>query len=517
MADNSKHDGDSSSSVSRRRFVTAAGAAGVTTGLAGCANFVGGGSDGGDGGDGGGDGGDGGSTGDGGSGGTTTVKWSFDPNAAQNAGEEIKAAFHNEGGLSDDIEIELIQRGTGTGSVRANYNRLLSAGETDPDMFLMDNGWTNIFIQRGQIENLSQNMLTDEQVSTISDEFFTGFTDTARDPSSGDLYGVPFFPDFPVMNYRKDLAEEAGYDPEGENWATEPMRWDEWSQVVADIKDQSDVEYGFTTQWDIYVGTACCTFNEVMSSWGGAYFGGRDNLFGPVGERPITVNEPETIRSLNMMRKFVHGEEFGGELENYAGNIAPTEILGWTEETSRAPFAEGNAVAHRNWPYSLRLNGADPSETEDPALGEALGAMPIPYAVSESEAAQPGTGGTTSALGGWHITVNPNSEQKDAVQQVIAAAMKRETQLKLLEVWGWLPVRPESFNSDQAQNIEPIGRYMDTLRVAGENVMPRPTTTVWSSQTSKIATQANRAVAQEVSSQEAMNTLYDQLEQTEQA
>ena len=29
------------------------------------------------------------------------------------------------------------------------------------------------------------------------------------------------------MIYRKDLVEEAGYDPEGENWATEPMSWQE--------------------------------------------------------------------------------------------------------------------------------------------------------------------------------------------------------------------------------------------------------------------------------------------------
>ncbi len=28
-----------------------------------------------------------------------------------------------------------------------------------------------------------------------------------------------------------------------------------------------------------------------MTSYGGAYFGGRENLFGPIGDRPITVEE----------------------------------------------------------------------------------------------------------------------------------------------------------------------------------------------------------------------------------
>jgi len=56
MSDNDSQGNDGSTSVSRRRFVQAAGATGVTAGVAGCADLVGGG-DGGSGGDGG-DGGD---------------------------------------------------------------------------------------------------------------------------------------------------------------------------------------------------------------------------------------------------------------------------------------------------------------------------------------------------------------------------------------------------------------------------------------------------------------------------
>ncbi|GGN88858.1 extracellular solute-binding protein [Haloarcula pellucida] len=505
MSDNGTRDGDSSSSVSRRRFVRAAGATGVAAGIAGCADFVGG------------DGGDGGSTGDGSDGGgggdTTTVKWGFDPVAVQNNGPAIKDALR-ENGLPENIEIEFVPRNQDTGQARANYNRLLSAGETEPDMFLMDNGWTNIFIQRGQLQSLSES-LPEDLLSDVSENYFTAFTDTARDPSSGDLYGVPVFPDFPTMQYRKDLVEEAGYNPESDNWATEPMTWEKWSNIAADVYDNSDTDFGFTTQWDIYEGTSCCTFNEVMSSWGGAYFGGRDNLFGPVGDRPVTVNRPEVVDALNMMRKFVHDEDFGGQFSSYGGGFTPTNILGWNEEPSRAPFAEGNAVFHRNWPYSLALTGRNPEETDDPALGENLGAMPIPYAVSESDAAQPGTGGTTAALGGWHMTVNPNSGKDDAVTEVIRAAMQPDFQLKLLSIQGWLPPRPELFNSDEAQNVPVVGRYMDTLQVAGNNTMPRPVTAVWSDQSSKIAQQANRAVGQEASSKSAMQTLEKDLQATE--
>ena len=492
MSDNSSQGTDRSTGVSRRRFVQAAGATGVTVSLAGCADLVGGG---------------------GGGGGGRTVTWGFDPVAVQNNGDAIKQALHDNG-LSDDITVEFVPRDQDTGAARANYNRLLNAGETDPDMFLMDNGWTNIFIQRGQLQNLSE-ALPQELLDDVSSNYFSSFTDTARDPSSGNLFGVPVFPDFPTMQYRKDLVEEAGYNPESNNWATEPMTWEEWSNIAVDVQDNAGTEFGFTTQWDIYEGTSCCTFNEVMSSWGGAYFGGRDNLFGPIGDRPITVNNEEVINSLNMMRKFVHDEDFGGQFSDYGGGFTPTEILGWIEEGARTPFAEGNSVFHRNWPYSLALTGRNPENTDDPVLGEDLGAMPLPYAVPESEAAQPGTGGTTAALGGWHMTVNPNIQNQEDVISVIRAAMQPDFQLTLLSIQGWLPPRPELFNSSEAQNVDVVGRYMDTLQVAGNNTMPRPVTAVWSDQSSAIAEQANRAVDQTTSSADAMATLEASLEDSE--
>jgi len=252
MPDNGSEDEECRSSVSRRRFVAATGASGVAVGLAGCADLVGGGDEGG-----GAPGteGTGATTGtaDGGDGEAKTVTFGFDPVAIQENGEAIWEALH-ENGLPENIEVQFEPGDQDSGQRRSNYNRLLSAGEQQPDMFLMDNGWVNIFIQRGQIQNLTE-LLSEETVSTINDEYFDGFTATARDPQSDELYGVPIFPDFPTMQYRRDLVEEAGYSPGENNWATEPMTWEEWSHITADTLDNaSDVQYGFTTQWDIYEG-----------------------------------------------------------------------------------------------------------------------------------------------------------------------------------------------------------------------------------------------------------------------
>lgn len=470
------------SRVSRRTFVKAAGVSGAAASLAGCIY------------------------GDGGEGGGNTISFGFDPNSADEVGDEIVQLLHDNG-LSEDIDVELEPGAADSGERRDNYETLLDTGETEPDLMLMDNGWVNVFIQQGLIANLSE-QLEDDEISTIDDNYFEAFTDTARDPDSDDLYGVPLFPDFGTMQYRKDYAREAGYtDEDFEQWATEPMSWQEWSELTAEIVDASDADFGLSTQFAIYEGTSCCSFNEVLTSWGGGYFGGRENLFGPVGDRPVTVAEEEFVNAVAMMRTFVDGEDENA-LDEFAGGIAPTDITQWTENESLPQMENGSAAMHRNWPYAI-TNNAEEFGVDN------YGVMPIPYAVSEDEAAQEGMGGTASALGGWHTVLNPNSERTEDAMEVVRATMQDDFNLGLLELWGWLPPKPELFESQEAEELEPIGNYMNTLRVAGENAVARPVTEVWGTQSELIAQEVNSAVAGSKSPEQAAQDLQSGLEDTE--
>ncbi|ELY44902.1 extracellular solute-binding protein [Natronorubrum bangense] len=474
------------SSVSRRTFVKAAGAGGAAVGLAGCIY------------------GDASSE--------DAVVWGIDPNAEDEVGDGIIELLEENG--ADGIDIQLQPGDEDTGDRRDSYTNLLQAEETQPDLFLMDNGWVNVFIQRGHIANLSEE-LDDEDLSLVEDEYFESFTETARDPETGDLYGVPIFPDYPTMQYRKDYAREAGYDDDDfEEWATEPMTWQEWAEITEEIVEASDAEYGLATQWDQYEGTACCTWNEVMSSFGGAYFGGFDNLFGPVGERDVTVDEPEFIEGLQMMRTFVADEADEYTLEDeYPLGLATSDITSWQEEDAREAILAGEAVMQRNWPYAINQNLS--SDEGDDLTVDEYGAMPMPYAVTEDEATQPGTGGSTSALGGWHIVLNPNSQNKEEALEVLRATMTDEFNLGMLELWGWVPPKPHLFETEAAESVDPMGHYMDTLRVAGENAMPRPVTTVWPNQASLIAEEVNLAVAGDKSPEDAAADLQNGLEDTE--
>lgn len=477
--------------TSRRRFVEAVGASGAALGLTG---YVG--------------------RGDAVLGAVqqngTTLQWATDPNFEGETWQRLQQVLYDNG-LSQDISVEIVAGSNVTDDRQAQYQQWLSAGRERPDILYVDNGWTLPFVARNQLLNLSQSdVFPQEAIDTIRSDYFEAHVSTAIGPE-GDLYAVPLFPDFPAMLYNKSYLREAGYgDSDFQQWATETMQWQQFSQIVREALDANDVQYGFTFQAQSYEGLSCCTFNEFMTSWGGAYFGGRDNLFGPIGERPITVNEQPVIDAVRMVRTFIHGPDASNTLGDYA-DISPTGVLQWSEEPSRRPFTNGNAVAHRNWPYAINQSGTE--ET----LGQDLGVMPIPYAVTQDEAQYPGTGGPTAALGGWHNAINPNSPNQEAAGEVLRAMMSEEFKLALFEELGFLPPEPALLDTERARNVPVMGRYLESLRIAGENAMPRPVTVVWPQESSQIAQQVNGALSQGGNPEQAMSQLQQQLQQIEES
>lgn len=441
----------------------------------------------------------------------STVRWAFEPITEADADAIVRALYDR--GLSAEIDVRIEPGDPDPAQRLADFDQALASDEDGPDVFLVESDWVIHFAARDQLAELSA-LVSEERLAESDEESFEALAALGRGPDEDVRYGVPLSADFGTMLYRRDLVEAAGYSPEESDWATEPMTWQEWSNVAADVADHAGVDYGFTTQWDIYEGTACCTFNEVLSSWGGAYFGGRDTLFGPVGERPITVDADPVVRSLNMMRKFVHGEDVSG-LEAYAGGFAPTDILGWIGEGSRVPFTNGDAVFHRNWASTVTGIAKDPEDGAASERADLIGATPLPYAVTEDEARADGTGGTTSAVRGRYVTVDSDNSDRDEVAQVLEVVTDPGFQTDLFSILGWLPPRPALYESGDVRNAEGVGEYVPTFGVAGANAMPPPVTRVWNDQASVVAQQANRAVGQEVSSSKAMADLASSLETIE--
>ncbi|MFB6229349.1 MAG: substrate-binding domain-containing protein [Halobacteriales archaeon] len=501
MVDNDTTSNEPSTRVSRRRFLGAAGATGITLGVAGC-------------------------TGDGDGGQDinptanidedVTIQISMDGDFANLQGK-ISTAL-SDAGLDDNISIKILPGDFETGARRSSFQSALDANRSSPDIFMMDSGWTIPFIVREQVVNL-ENALTSDTLSYIKDSYLPATVDTASSPDSGDLFGLPLFPDYPMMHYRKDLVKEAGYDPEGNNWATEPMSWKEFADMAKDVWDQNggpdgdQFDYGFTTQGDNYEGTSCCTFNEMMTSFGGAYFGKHENLFGPVGERPITVDEQPVIDTIKVMRSFMHGPDANNAHPDYP-QISNSDIVEFTEEPSRQPFTQGNAIFHRNWPYAVPINLGE-TDT-DPAFDPGdYDVMPLPYGVKEDQGKYEATGGTSHALGGWHLTLNPNSENLSAAAQVLEAFANKSVMETLFREGGYIPPVPSVTKNADEETAGVMFRFKDTLAVAGQNTVPRPVTVVWPDESPLISDAIHTAYTGGKSPSKAMSDLVGELEDAE--
>lgn len=478
----SEHDGSRRrDGVSRRTFVKAVGASGTAAGLAGCISR-------------------------GESSNPNVLQWAADDDVRTNK-NAIEKALH-EAGLDESIKLEVLAGNEQTGARQAQYQRWLSANLEEPDLLLVDSGWAIPFIARRQLLNLSDHM-SKQALNKVNNDYFQGSVITGKS-SNGDLYAIPLFSDFGTMQYRKDLVKKSGFKPEQENWATEGISWKKFSKVTKKVmQDNKNIQYGFTFQASIYEGLSCCDFNEFITSWGGTYFGSPENLLGPVGKRPVSLNSQNVIDSVKMIRTFIHGNNAPNTLDDFAGGISPRAVLSWIEEPSRAPFTSGNAVMHRNWPYSININGAKE------VFGKDLGVMPIPYGVKEGQVKTQGLGGVSSALGGWNVAINPNSQKKEKAIQVLEAMTKESFKLKLFEIIGWIPPEPKLLDTDRARNVPIMGRYVDALKKAGQNAYPRPVSVVWPQESDKIAQSVHAAYSGDQSPKQAMSTLNRQIKEIE--
>ncbi|TQQ79182.1 extracellular solute-binding protein [Halonotius terrestris] len=454
MADQATPTNDAQTgSITRRRVLQATGVAGMAS-IAGCY----------------------------GDSGSDAVVISGNQNLAQNL--DIQAFY--DAGVSEEIDIEISAGPEDTDSRSEAFVSTLDAGQSSPDIMMMDNGWTIPFISRGDIANLEAEM-DSSFIEEVKADSFDMLVRTASNPNTGEMWALPFFPDYPTMQYRKDLFRAAGYsDSDFETWATDPPSWEEWSATVAEVHEQSDVDYGYVWQADSYAGLSCCSFNELMSTYGGAYFGDLDNLFGPVGDRPVTVEDEAVLESINVARDMVYGN---GEASQDITQCAPEEVFGWSEpDTDGAFVGDSNAVAMRNWTYTIGMAEGDEQFTE----GEELGVMPMPYGRSESEVEADGLGGTVSAQGGWLLGVNPHTNDMAETLEVLRAVHSEEVQAAVLDGPGFLPHQPDLVES-LAGDHPAYGDYSETLAIAGDNAVSRPVTPVWPQQSQQVHQEVNDA------------------------
>lgn len=478
--------------ASRRRFVATVGAAGLTAGLAGCTNSGGGGSqsdisqedlkyD----------------------GENVTVEYTTAP-LFGNIADKLKQSMYD-AGLPKSIDVKFSTTVWGADDLQERYNQILSSGRSTPDFMLTNFAFTPYFASRGWLLDLTK-VFGDKKLQDINNDYSQVMVESMK--WDGGLYGIPQFIDIPTIQYRKDLVEDAGFDPEGENWATEPLTWKKFAEVTKKTKQRHDLDNGYTTTLNQRTIAGQTGYEHIVTN-GGNYFGDMRNQDGPIGNRPVTIDSESVVRTLKQLRTFMYGESDQYALDGMPGGILPSEALGWDTTPSMKSFDAGQAVTHRNWSFAIAQFGAKES------FGEKLGVMPYPYGVTKEQATYQGTGGTNAQLGGWHLSINPNTEKLAATVEVIKAMTTDSFYLDIFEYTGSSPPKPDLFDSKKAKNVSVMGRYTDTLKFQSNNLWAPPINHVWDSEKDAISQEFHACLNRKKSPQQAVAAAQKQVKQIE--
>ena len=198
-----------------------------------------------------------------------------------------------------------------------------------------------------------------------------------NDTVNGRLVAMPWFGDFGILYYRKDLLAKYGY-------SSPPTTWAQLGAMAKKIQDGERASnpnfYGFVYQGNAYEGLTCDSLEWLASSGGGQFIDGGK----------VTINNPKAAAILNLQRSWV-------------GTIVPQGVTTYQEEDARNAFDSGSAAFMRNWPYAYSASKGTPVDGK-------FAVTTLPHA---------GANPSVGTVGGWQLGVSKYSKHIGAATEFV--------------------------------------------------------------------------------------------------
>lgn len=266
---------------------------------------------------------------------------------------------------------------------RKLYVTGLTAKSPTPDVFAIDVIWAGEFAQRGWLAPLN-NLIDDAQVAAYNPSFLSAATVDET------VYAAPLYLDGTHLFYRSDLLEKYDLDV--------PKTWSELidaSKTVMEGEGNPQL-YGFVSMW--------AKIEGLFMNWLSFAYGNGATFFDADGN--VAVNSPQAIEATQMMVDILHEHR-----------IAPDSILTMRPDDARTLFQQGRSVF-----LMVQDFVHAPLSAEDSPVAGKFDFTRNPYFEGKSDA-------HSTALGGWLLAVNANSENKEAAAALVAHFTSAENQL----------------------------------------------------------------------------------------
>ena len=370
--------------------------------------------------------------------------------------EELIADFTSRTG----IPVDLMRQPTDTDQRRQSLLVPLKAGESDPDVFLMDIIWIGQFAASNWLEPLDEYIARDDFDLA---PFFGDIIEFA-DRYEGSTVAMPVYIDAGLLYFRSDLLGKYGYEEPPDTWSD---LVEISLEVQAGERNQNPGFWGFLWQGAQYEGLVC-TFLEFATSNGGMLVDRQGNL---------VLDREENIEALWFMRDLIFDHEIS----------PPNTYTEMKEEEVRSTFQSGNALFERNWPYAWGLH-----QDEDSPVRGKVGIGLLPRFEGGRHAA---------ALGGWHVGISRSSDAKAASWELLKFVVSREAQLGFALRLGWNPARRDLYDSEEIAEEAP---HLVDLKAVFETATARPNVPYYSLLSRALQQKVNAALSGSLEPEEAL-------------
>jgi len=243
----------------------------------------------------------------------------------------------------------------------------LRARDPQVDVFLIDVVWPAEFAAAGYLDSMDDLFSNEERR-----QFFP--SPIEADTVDGRLVAAPFNVDAGLLYFRKDLLDEAGFEP--------PETWARLVEQSAEICARHPGLVGYTGQFDRYEGLVC-NLMEIIRGNGGRMVQG--------GEVRLDERAEEAVAWVR---------------DRLIGATAPRLVLNQRETESREVFLQGQAVFHRNWPETWNL-------ANDPMRSKVAGKIGLTRMPRFKK------GRNVSTLGGWQLAIASHSTRKTEARKFV--------------------------------------------------------------------------------------------------
>ncbi|KAJ3266689.1 hypothetical protein HK104_006077, partial [Borealophlyctis nickersoniae] len=281
------------------------------------------------------------------------------------------------------------------------------------DIFMLDVVWPSEFGEH----------FVDLKGLLGSEEYMSHHPDILKaDFVGGRLVALPFYGDFGILYYRKDLLQKYGF-------TRPPETWDDLElQATTVLAGETKTNRGFTgyvAQFEAYEGLTCNLMEWLHGSGGGGLID---------TDKRVTLDNPNARAMLQRVWGWTNVK-----------NITTFTALFHREEQALAKWMDGNALFMRNWPYAASVTNTSP------LLKSAYGMARLPGVTANL------SGGAT--VGGWHLGVSKYSPNVEKAVQVLQFLTSREVQKQRVIHQGLVPTHYDLYSDPEVCASTNCGLY----------------------------------------------------------